>query len=459
MDMALRTHCRTKINMLETNIKSTDLKLTQNSYYAASANEQPAYPKLQGDIEADVCVVGGGFAGLSAAIELADRGYSVAVLEANHIGFGASGRNGGQIIAGLACEQDVIENALGFEAAKQVWGMTLEALDLVRERVKRFEIKCDLTDGFLGVSVGGRKGEKLRNWFDGMAKKYHYDSDATWIEPAHISKWIDSPRYFNGYYDKRSGHLHPLNYCLGLARGAASLGVKIFQHSPVEAMQQGETVSLQTGTGNIKAKFAVLAGNMYLPEVSPKLAPDLTRRIMPVGTYIIATEPIAPKLAAKLIPTNSAVCDTNFILDYFRFSADHQFNKSRMIFGGRVSYSAMTPHNLTASMQARMAAAFPQLVNTKIDYTWGGFVDISMNRAPDFGRIAPNVYYLQGFSGHGVALAGLAGKLVAEAISGQTERLDLFARIKHHDFPGGKLMRMPALVLGMAWYRLRDALG
>lgn len=433
---------------------ATELKLTQNSYYAATANEQPNYSKLESNIEADVCVVGGGFAGLSAAIELADRGYSVVVLEAKHIGWGASGRNGGQIIAGLACEQNVIEKAIGFDAAKKVWGMTLEALDLVRERVKRFNIDCDLTDGFLGVSVSPRKGATLRNWFDAMSKRYHYDTDATWIEPKDIRQWVDSPRYFNGYFDKRSGHLHPLNYCLGLAKGAASLGVHIYQNSPVQTMQQGDTVSLQTEIGSVKAKFVVLAGNMYLPEVSPKLAPSLAGRIMPVGTYIIGTEPIAPALKTKLIPSNAAVCDTNFALDYFRFSAD-----SRMIYGGRVSYSAMTPPNLTANMQARMAQTFPQLANTKVEYTWGGFVDITMNRAPDFGRIASNVYYLQGFSGHGVALTGMAGKLVAEAIAGQAERLDLMASIPHHDFPGGRLLRTPALILGMAWYQLRDALG
>ncbi len=436
-----------------------DLKATQNSYYAASANSQPNYPKLEGDIEADVCVVGGGFAGLSAAIELADRGYKVVVLEAYHIGFGASGRNGGQIIAGLACEQDVIENAIGFDAAKQVWDMTLEALDLVRARVKRFDIDCDLVDGFLGVSIGEKKGKSLRKWFDGMASKYGYDADATWIEPAHLRNWIDSPRYFNGYYDKRSGHIHPLNYCLGLARGAATLGVQIFQHSPVSSMQQGETLIFQTQNGSVKAKFAVLAGNIFLPEIAPTLAPSLTKRIMPVGTYIIGTEPIDAKLAAKLIPSNAAICDTNFVLDYFRFSGGAARNKPRMIFGGRVSYSTLTPRNLTAIMQARMAAAFPQLANTKVDYTWGGFVDISMNRAPDFGRVAPNVYYLQGFSGHGVALTGLAGKLVAEAISGQAERLEVISRIKHHDFPGGKLLRTPALVLGMAWYQLREKFG
>ncbi len=433
---------------------ANDLKLTQNSYYAASANEQPQYTKLQGDIEVDVCVVGGGFAGLSSAIELADKGYKVAVLEANHIGFGASGRNGGQLIAGLACEQDVIEKAIGFEEAKQVWNMTIEALDLVRERVKRFDIKCDLTDGFLGVSVNEKKGKNLRNWFDSMAKKYQYGSDAKWIEPAYLKDWITSPRYFNGYYDKRGGHIHPLNYCLGLAKGAASLGVQIFQHSAVTSMQQGETVILNTSQSKVTAKFVVLAGNMYLPDISPQLAPKIAKRIMPVGTYIIGTEPIDAKLATKLIPKNTAVCDTNFVLDYFRFSADY-----RMIYGGRVSYSAMTPHNLTQSMRVRMVETFPQLKNTKVEYTWGGFVDISMNRAPDFGRVADNVYYLQGFSGHGVALTGLAGKLVAEAISGHAERLDVFAKIKHHDFPGGKLLRTPALVLGMAWYQLRDALG
>jgi gamma-glutamylputrescine oxidase len=428
---------------------ANDLKLTQNSYYAASANEQPQYPQLEGDINVDVCVVGGGFAGLSSAIELADKGYKVAVLEANHIGFGASGRNGGQLIAGLACEQDVIEKAIGFDAAKQVWGMSLEALDLVRERVKRFDIQCDLADGFLGVSVGEKKGKKLFKWFNDMQQRYDYAAE--WIEPAHIKRWIDSPRYFNGYYDKRGGHIHPLNYCLGLARGAASLGVQIYQHSSVNSLQKGETNILKTSAGTVKAKFVVLAGNMYLPEIAPNLAPKIIKRIMPVGTYIIGTEPLSSQLAKQLMPKNAAVCDTNFDLDYFRLSAD-----KRMIYGGRISYSTLTPPNIAYQLQAHMLATFPQLSDIKIDYTWGGFVDISMNRAPDFGSVAPNVYYLQGFSGHGVALTGMAGKLVAEVISGQAERFNVFASIKHYDFFGGKLLRTPALVLGMAWYQLRE---
>ncbi len=441
-----------KINML-----ANDLKLTQNSYYVASANEQPNYPALENDITVDVCVVGGGFAGLSSAIELTDKGYKVAVLEANHIGFGASGRNGGQLIAGLACEQTVIEKNLGFEAAKQVWNMSLEALDLVRERVKRFSIKCDLTDGFLGVSVNVAKGKSLQTWFDNMQQRYQYN--ALWIEPAYIKNWMDSPRYFNGYYDKQGGHIHPLNYCLGLAKGAASLGVQIFQNTAVTAMQQGEQLVLTTLKGKVSAKYVVLAGNMYLPEIAPKIAPKLAKRIMPVGTYIIATEPLNAKLAKQLMPTNAAVCDTNFDLDYFRLSAPTQTQGQRMIYGGRISYSTFTPPKIAYQLQAHMLATFPQLANTKIEYTWGGFVDISMNRAPDFGRIAPNIFYLQGFSGHGVALTGLAGKLVAEAISGQAQRFDVFSKIKHHDFPGGKLLRTPALVLGMAWYQLRDKLG
>jgi gamma-glutamylputrescine oxidase len=433
---------------------ASEQKLIQNSYYTASVNAQPHYPRLEEEAMVDVCVVGAGLAGLSAAIELADRGYSVLVLEAETVGWGASGRNGGQLIAGLACEQSVIEKALGFEAAKQTWNVTLEALDLVRERVKRFDIQCDWVEGFLGVAVGARKGAALRGWYEDMAKRYHYDADTEWIEPHNLRQWIDSPRFHSGYHDRRSGHLHPLNYTLGLARGATSLGVRICEHSPVRSMSPGEPALLRTDNGSVKARYVVLAGNMYLPEVAPRLAPALARRIMPVGTYIIGSEPIDPVLAASLIPSNSAICDSNFVLDYFRFSADQ-----RMLFGGRVSYSTMTPPNLREDMQKRMQLVFPQLAGTRVEYAWGGFVDITMNRAPDFGRIAPNVYYLQGFSGHGVALTGMAGKLVAEAIGGQAERLDLMARIPHHDFPGGKLLRTPALVLGMLWYRLRDLLG
>jgi gamma-glutamylputrescine oxidase len=260
-------------------------------------------------------------------------------------------------------------------------------------------------------------------------------------------------------HDPRGGHLHPLKYCLGLAGAAAGLGVAIHEYSPVMHLEPGDRVKLTCEGRTVRADHVLLAGNVYLDGLTPGLAPAIASRIMPVGTYIVASEPLQGDLAESLIPSMSAVCDTNFVLDYFRPTVDQ-----RLLYGGRVSYSTATPVNLAASMQQRMARTFPQLRNVKVDYAWGGFVDISIRRAPDFGRLPgsrgsaahANVYYLQGFSGHGVALTGLAGRLVAEAIAGSAERLDIFARIRQGAFPGGRLLRMPALVLGMAYYRMKD---
>jgi len=433
----------------------TDRELTRNSYYAATAKREVSYPALQGDVRADVAIVGGGLAGLSAAIELADRGCTVALLEANEVGSGASGRNGGQAIHGLACEQSVIEDQLGLDAAKRVWSMTIEALDLIRERCARFAIDCDWRDGWLGLAVNTHKGRALREWAQRIERVYAYP--LTLIDPADIGRWIDSPRYHSGIHDPRSGHLHPLKYSLGLARAARSLGVRVYERSAVMRLEHGPVVTLRTSAGVVHADQVLLASNVYLDGIAPRIE----NRIMPVGTYIIASEPLGAERARSLIPSGAAVCDTNFVLEYFRPTVDH-----RMLFGGRVSYTTRTPANLAASMHQRMSTAFPQLRDTKVDYAWGGFVDISMSRAPDFGRLAPqgasarppNVYYLQGFSGHGLALTGLAGKLVAEAIAGDASRFDTFARLKNRPFPGGRLLRTPALVLGTAWYRLRDML-
>lgn len=435
---------------------SADSDLTRNSYYAATAPRTQGFPALSSSLDCDVAVVGGGLAGLSAAIELADRGLRVVLLEAREVGWGASGRNGGQAIAGLACDQTVIEEQLGLDASRQVWAMTLEALDLIHERCKRFAIDCDWRSGYLSLAVNARKARELHDWHVLMRERYDYDT--TWIAPADMPGWIGSPRFHSGTHDARSGHLHPLKYSLGLARAAAGLGVQLFEHSPVTALVPGPTVRIATPQGEVRAKHALLAGNVYLQG----LAPQLERRIMPVGTYIVTSRPIEPALARSLIPSQSAVCDTNFVLDYFRPTPDH-----RMLYGGRVSYSTTTPLNLAASMQRRMARTFPQLKDTGVDFSWGGFVDISMNRAPDFGRLPAqgashahhdNIYYLQGFSGHGLALTGLAGKLVAEAIHGNASRFDTFARLRHRPFPGGPLLRTPALVMGMAYYRLRDML-
>jgi len=425
----------------------SDRDLSRNSYYAATADRSQRHAPLSGAIRCDVAIVGAGLAGLSAALELRERGLDVVVLEAREIGWGASGRNGGQAIHGLACGQDVIEGQLGLADARKIWDMSIEALDILRERIAKYGIECDWRDGYLGVATSPRKGAELTEWADDIESRYGYP--VTRIAPADVMRWVTSPRYHSAIHDPRSGHLHPLKYVLGLARAAAAAGVRLFEHTEVTALRQDGGVTLTTTGGSVQAAQVLLAGNVYLQDI----APALESRIMPVGTYIVCSEAMDPALADSLIPTRSAVCDTDFVLDYYRTTNDH-----RMLFGGRVSYSTKTPANLQQSMRKRMVDTFPQLAATRIEYAWGGFVDITMNRAPDFGRIGASVYYLQGFSGHGLALTGLAGRVVAEAMTTDASRFDLFARLKHRAFPGGRLLRTPALVLGMAWYRLKDLL-
>ena len=431
---------------------SADRDLTRPSYYAATAERGPSHPPLQGAGSCDVAVVGGGLAGLSAALELAERGFAVTLLEARELGWGASGRNGGQAIHGLACDQSTIEAQLGADAAQRVWDMSIEALDLLRERMRRHAIACDWRDGYLSLATSARMGRELQQWAEGIMRNYGYALQP--IAPAELPRWIASRRFHSGVFDARSGHLHPLKYTLGLGRAAAAAGVRLHEQSPVQALKPGPIVRLSTPQGELAARHVLLAGNVYLQGI----AAELEARIMPVGTYIACSQQLDDSLADSLIPSRAAVCDTNFVLDYFRTTDE------RMLYGGRVSYSTVTPMHLAESMRRRMVDSFPQLHGAKVEYAWGGFVDITMNRAPDFGRLPPaggyaaNVYYLQGFSGHGLALTGLAGRLVAEAIAGDAGRFDLFARLKHRPFPGGRLLRTPALVLGMAYYRLRDML-
>jgi len=416
-------------------------------YEASAAPPPPARETLRGDLHADVAVVGGGIAGCSAALHLAQRGYRVVLLEARCIGYGASGRSGGQSIFGLAASQHTLIEQVGRAAAQRLFDLSVEALDLVQSLISDFNIDCDYAPNHLHVAVKPRHVDELRAWADELHDEYGYGS-ARFVSGAELPAHIQSPRYLAGLIDTRSGHLHPLKFTRGLARAAENAGVVIFENSQVLRYEDGAEVRVHTAQGTVRCANLVLCCNAYIGT----LAPTLARRILGVGTYIIATEPLEER-ARELLPSNAAVADINWILDYFRRSED-----DRLLFGGRVSYSSVQPRQLGESMRKRMLRVFPQLEGMKVSFAWGGYLDITMSRAPDFGRLAPNVYYLQGFSGHGIALTGLAGKLVAESVAGTNERFDVFARIPHRDFPGGPLFRRPSLMLAMLYYRLRDLL-
>lgn len=426
-----------------------DRTLGAGSYYASTTLPLPPQPPLQGTVDCDVAVVGGGLAGLSTALELAQRGLSVHVLEGQRIGFGASGRNGGQVLHGLACDLAVLEQQVGLEGAREIFRSTVDGIGLLHARCTRFGINADWQPGYLNVAVKSGKAQEL--WADADKLERDYAHPQTRVGHADMPQWIRSDRYVAGVYDPVCGHINPLKYTLGLAHAARTCGVQLHELSPVTALQQGATCTLHTAHGRVRAQRVVLAGNVHLNGIS---AP-LHARIMPVASYIVASEPLGFAVAQELIPSRAAASDNNVVLDYFRITADQ-----RMLYGGRVGFGRTPPRNYAEVMQARMVRTFPSLADKRIEYHWGGYVDLTLNRAPDFGRLGPhrNVYHLQGFCGHGVALAGMAGQMVAQAIAADAGRFDVFARLRHRPFPGGAWLRTPALVLGMAWYRLQDAL-
>jgi gamma-glutamylputrescine oxidase len=417
------------------------------TWYATTAAATEERLSLQGQEHADVCVLGAGLTGLSAAIELAEAGYRVTVLESAHVGWGASGRSGGQAIFGFGCDQAKIAAMLGIEESRRLFDWSLEGLRLIHERCGKYGIDCDWRAGHAHVPIKPRQVDELKAWQQDLAENYGYE--LPWWNREELRAQLASDRYLGALFDPNSGHLHPLNYTLGLARAAESLGVRIYEHSKAVRLVRGEHPVLRTDHGEVQCDFAVLAGNAYVRGI----APELDSRIMPVGTYIGATEPLGEEKARALIRNGMAVADVNWALDYFRLSSDH-----RLLFGGRASYSTLPPPNLRGTLLRRMSRVFPQLADVKLDHVWGGYVDISLNRAPHWGRLGSNVYFAQGFSGHGIAATGLAGRVIAEAIHGQSARLDAFARIPHLPFPGGRMLRTPLLVAAMAWYKLRDAL-
>lgn len=419
------------------------------SYYAATANPAPDHPVLTESLSCDVCVVGGGYTGLSTALDLAERGFNVALLEARRIGWGASGRNGGHVAWGYAAEMEAIERAVGLEDAKRLWALSLEAVDIVRERVQRHRIACDLKlNGYFVAALKARQMRALEARARRLAERYGYGNGRL-VGRDEAGTIVRSPRYVGGYFHGDAGHLHPLNYCLGLADAAQRAGARLFEGSPVTALAPGAKIRIATPEGRIEARYAVLCANAYLGS----LAPEIRSKIMPAATFMTATEPLGEARARALIPDDIAVSDCNFVLDYYRLSADH-----RLLFGGGISYSTLAPVDLKAAMRRAMLKVFPQLSDVRMAFGWDGLVGITVERTPHFGRLGGNVYFAQGFSGHGIALTGLAGRLIAEALAGEAGRFELLARLPHRSFPGGPGLRTPLLALAMLYYRLRDLL-
>jgi gamma-glutamylputrescine oxidase len=423
------------------------------TYYSASTELPRALPRLQEDMAADVCVVGGGIAGCSAALALAQRGYQVVLLEAERIGWGASGRSGGQVIQGLAIEQTDLERLAGREEALALWRISLEGVALLKQSIATHHIACDWVDGQMYTAIKPRQWRLLQAWQEQLAGRCGYGSTRL-VARGELCSLLATQRYLGGLYDANGGHMHPLRYTLGLARAARAAGVQIHEGSRVTGYGKAgggreRTLSVSTHSGTVSCSHVLFAGNAWLGPTVPALA----RKLMTIASYIIATEPLGEQQARRLIANNAAVCDMNWILDYFRRSSDH-----RLLFGGRVNYSGLNVRAIAPATARRMRAVFPQLTGTRIDYAWGCLLDITRSRAPHFGRLEPNVYFLQGFSGHGLALAGIAGQLIAEAIAGTAERFDVFARLAHRDFPGGATLRRPLLALAMLGYRLRDLL-
>ncbi|QPI63681.1 NAD(P)/FAD-dependent oxidoreductase [Vreelandella venusta] len=417
------------------------------SYYAASASSTPQRPTLEGDVECDVCVVGAGFTGISAALHLAERGHRVVVLESVAIGFGASGRNGGQIVNSYSRDMDVIEKQNGAETARALGAMAFEGNQIIRQRIEKYQIDCDLKEGNLFAACNKKQWQGLKEQ-KALWERYGHQK-LELLEGEEVKREIGSDRYVGALVDHSGGHLHPLNLVLGQAAALESLGGKIFEHSPVTRVEHGEPVTLHTPKGRVTAQRVVMAGNAYLQGLLPKLE----SKAMPCGTQIITTEPLSAAVAARLLPNDKAVEDCNYLLDYYRLTADN-----RLLYGGGVNYGGQESASIEAAIRPKMLATFPELGDVRVDYAWSGNFLLTLNRLPQFGRINSNVYYAQGYSGHGVTCSHLAGKLVAETISGEETRFEAFAQISHLPMPGGRLLRVPLSAMGAWFYAMRDRL-
>ncbi len=417
-----------------------------DSYYAASANSNRKYPPAKGDLHCDVCVIGGGFTGLSSALHLADKGYDVILLEAHRTGWGASGRNGGQMAVGQRLDQDDLEAMVGLDHARKLWELSLDAVALVHKLRKTHNISCDFRPGILHADHKARLVPHTHKYVDKMRRDYGYEHLSP-VSRKEMRAMIGTDAYFGGALDMGSGHIHPLNFALGLAAAATKAGVRIFDQSRVTAISHTSPAKVTTDQAVVRADFVVMGCNGYAGRLEGKVAAN----VMPINNYILATEPLSDDLAHNLIRDNVAVADSKFVINYYRLSADN-----RMLFGGTESYRYKFPADIGAAVRKPMLQIYPQLKDARIEYAWGGTLGVTMNRMPHFERLRGNILSAGGFSGHGVALATLAGRIMADAIDGQAGDFDVMANVPTLRFPGGVAMRWPLLVLAMTWFSLRD---
>ncbi|MCW1874171.1 FAD-binding oxidoreductase [Erwinia sp. INIA-01] len=420
-----------------------------NSYYAATANPHEAWPQLKEGIQCDVCIIGGGFTGLSSALFLTEAGYDVVVLEAAQVGFGASGRNGGQVVNSYSRDVDVIEQRYGSESAKLLGSMMFEGAAIIRDRIDRYAIDCDYRPGGVFAALTPRQMQHL----DAQSERWrrYGNHQLKLMDREEIRREVGSERYVGGLLDRSGGHIHPLNLALGEAEAIRRHGGRIYERSAVTSVQYGSPHRISTEHGQVQARFVIFAGNAYL---APHLEPRLAKKSLPCGSQIVATEPLSAEVAQSLLPNNFCVEDCNYLLDYFRLTADN-----RLLYGGGVIYGAREPSDIDALIRPKLLKTFPQLAGVKFDYAWSGNFLLTLSRMPQFGRLENGVYYMQGDSGHGVTSTHLSGRLIAEAMRGDAERFDAFAKLPHLPFPGGRTLRVPLTAIGAAWYALRDRLG
>ncbi|GAA0616628.1 NAD(P)/FAD-dependent oxidoreductase [Thalassospira tepidiphila] len=419
-----------------------------DSYYAATANATAPFAKLEGDQTCDIVIIGGGFTGLSSALHLAERGYDVILLEAHRVGWGASGRNGGQVGSGQRREQDELEQMVGRDDAHKLWDIAEESKDVVKALIAKHNIQCDWKPGILHADHRARFVEHSRTYAEKLQTEYGYE-DIRFVDRDEMRAMLGTEFYHGGSLDTGAGHLHPLNFALGLADAARASGARIFEGAVVTSYEnQAGKVTVKTKDGGVvSANKLILGCNGYLDALDDRVA----KRVMPINNFVIATEPLGDDLARELIRDDVAVADSKFVINYYRLSAD-----KRMLFGGGETYGYNFPRDIKAFVSPHMLEVYPQLKDVKIDYGWGGTLAITMNRMPFFEKIEDNIFTASGYSGHGVAMATLAGQIMADAVSGTMERFDVMANIKTPVFPGGKMLRFPMLVAAMLWYSIRD---